>query len=503
MKKTLVIATISFFLGIIIAGLIFIYSPEKTYPDNFVEGKPSPSLSSNLFASSRTQVAEQLDFVTIAERAAPAVVSVTAERVETRRVQSFFDESPFEDFWDRFFFGTPRSRPDREQEFRSASQGTGFFISPDGYVVTNNHIVENAVKVDIVTLQGKEYEAKIVGTDPRTDLALLKVKDTGLPFLELGDSSSLKVGEWVLAVGNPLGLSHTVTAGIVSAKGRQLGGGGVPDYQDFIQTDASINRGNSGGPLIDMKGDVVGINSMIISPSGGNIGIGLSIPTSLAKGVIQQLKDKGKVVRGYLGVSIYPVTDDYVKLLNLKSKTGAVVNTVEPGTPAEKAGLKPYDVIIELNGEPIKDNNDVRFKIADIEPGTKVELTIIRDGKEEKVSVKIAELDTEQETARKVSPEKDIGITVQEMTPRIARRYGFKTEEGLIITDVKQYSEAYRRGLEKYDIIIEVNRKPVSQASDLEKEIKKTNPGEPIMFRIVRERNGQVQESIVTLRIPE
>ncbi len=503
MKKTLIIATISFFLGIFLAGLIFIYSPEKNYPDNLAEPKTSPSLSSNLFASSRAQAVEQLNFVTIAERAAPAVVSVTAERVETRRVQGFFDDSPFNDFWDRFFFGTPRGRPDREQEFRSAAQGTGFFVSQDGYIVTNNHIVENAVKVDILTLQGKNYEAEIVGTDPRTDLALLKVDDDNLPFLNLGDSSVLKVGEWVLAVGNPLGLSHTVTAGIVSAMGRQLGGGGVPDYQDFIQTDASINRGNSGGPLIDMKGDVVGINSMIISPSGGNIGIGLAIPTSLATGVIKQLKDKGRVVRGYLGVTIYPVTDDYVKLLNLKSKKGAVVNTVEPGTPAEKAGLKPYDVIVALNGKPIKDNNDVRFRIADIEPGSKVDLTIIRDGKEEKVSVKIAELDTELETAKKVSPEKDIGITVQEMTPQIARRYGFKTEEGLIITEVKQYSEAYRRGLEKYDIIIEVNRKPVSRTSDLEKEIKKTDPGEPIMFRIVRERDGQSQESIVTLRIPE
>ena len=502
MKKTLIIATISFFLGMVIAGLIFIYSPEKNYPDNLAVAQQAPALSSNLYASPSVQTREDLDFVTIAEKAAPACVSVIAERVETRTVRSFFDDSPF-DFWDRFFFGEPRGRGDREQEFRSTSQGTGFFISQDGYIVTNNHIVEGAIKVDIISLNGDEYEANVVGTDPRTDLALLKVKGKNLPYLELGDSSNLKVGEWVLAVGNPLGLSHTVTAGIVSAKGRQLAGGGVPDYQDFIQTDASINRGNSGGPLINMQGVVVGINSMIISPSGGNIGIGLAIPTSLAKGVIEQLEEKGRVVRGYLGVSIYPVTEDYVKLLNLKTKEGAVVNTVEPGTPAEKAGLKPYDVIIALDGEPIKDNNDVRFKIAEIEPGTEAELTIIRDGKEEKLKVKISELDTEPETSQKVSPEKDLGITVQEMTERIARRYGFKTEEGLIITEVKQYSEAYRKGLEKYDIIIEVNRKPVRRVNELEKEIKNTDPGDPIMFRIVRERNGQVQESIAILRIPE
>lgn len=502
MKKTLIIATISFFLGMVIAGLIFIYAPEKNYPDNYAETQPTSSLSSNLYASPSVQAREDLDFVTIAERAAPAVVRVTAERVETRSARGFFDDSPF-DFWDRFFFGQPRSR-DREQEFRSSSQGTGFFISQDGYIVTNNHIVENAIKVDIVSLKGDEYEAEIVGTDPRTDLALLKVKSDNLPYLALGDSSTLKVGEWVLAVGNPLGLSHTVTAGIVSAKGRKLvGGGGVPDYQDFIQTDASINRGNSGGPLINMKGDVVGINSMIISPSGGNVGIGLAIPTSLAQGVIEQLKEKGRVVRGYLGVSIYPVTDDYVKLLNLKSKEGALINTVEQDTPAEKAGLKRYDVIIKLNGEPIKDNNDVRFKIAEVEPGTKVELTIIRDGKVKNVTLEVAERDPEPETAQKISPDKDIGITVQEMTPRIASRYGFRTEEGLIITEVKQYSEAHRQGIEKYDIIVEVNRKPVRRADDLEKEIKNTDAGDPIMLLIVRERDGQVQENIVTLRIPE
>jgi len=502
MKKTLIIATISFFLGMVIAGLIFIYAPEKNYPDNYAETQPTSSLSSNLYASPSVQAREDLDFVTIAERAAPAVVRVTAERVETRSARGFFDDSPF-DFWDRFFFGQPRSR-DREQEYRSSSQGTGFFISQDGYIVTNNHIVENAIKVDIVSLKGDEYEAEIVGTDPRTDLALLKVKSDNLPYLALGDSSTLKVGEWVLAVGNPLGLSHTVTAGIVSAKGRKLvGGGGVPDYQDFIQTDASINRGNSGGPLINMKGDVVGINSMIISPSGGNVGIGLAIPTSLAQGVIEQLKEKGRVVRGYLGVSIYPVTDDYVKLLNLKSKEGALINTVEQDTPAEKAGLKRYDVIIKLNGEPIKDNNDVRFKIAEVEPGTKVELTIIRDGKVKNVTLEVAERDPEPETAQKISPDKDIGITVQEMTPRIASRYGFRTEEGLIITEVKQYSEAHRQGIEKYDIIVEVNRKPVRRADDLEKEIKNTDAGDPIMLLIVRERDGQVQENIVTLRIPE
>jgi len=501
MKKTLIIATLSFFLGILIAGLIFIYFPERNYPKDFPERTSSTALSSSLYAQSSSQMRENLDFVTIAEKTAPAVVQIVAEKVEKRRTMSFFDD-PFEDFWERFF-ESPRPRQPREREFRSTSGGTGFFISPDGYILTNDHIVERAVEVKVVSLQGEEYEAEIIGTDSRTDLALLKVKDENLPYLVLGDSTNLKVGEWVLAVGNPLGLSHTVTAGIVSAKGRQLAGPNAPDYQDFIQTDASINRGNSGGPLVNMKGDVIGITSMIISPSGGNIGIGLAIPSNMAKYIVDQLKEKGRVIRGKLGVSIYPVTSEFMELLNLKSKEGAVINTVDPDGPAEKAGLQTYDVIIKVNGEPIKDPNEVRFKIAETEPGTEVALTIIRDEKEMDIKATVIELDPEEEQESQAAAEKDIGLTVRELTPRTAQRYGFQTEEGLIVVDVKPYSEAQKKGIQKGDIIIEVNRKPVTKVRDLERIVDKTDPGDPIMLRVARESNGQVQKYITTLRIPE
>jgi serine protease Do len=252
-----------------------------------------------------------------------------------------------------------------------------------------------------------------------------------------------------------------------------------------------------------MNGDVIGITSMIISPSGGNIGIGLAIPSTMAKYIVPQLKEKGRVVRGRLGVTIYPVTNEFMELLNLKTKDGAVINTVEPGGPAEKAGLQTYDVIIKVDGKAIKDPNEVKFKIAETEPGTEVVLTIIRDEKEMEIKAKVIELDPVEEQEAQAVSDKDIGLTVRELTPRTAQRYGFKTEEGLIIVDVKPYSEAYKKNIQKGDIIIEVNRKPVKKVRDLERIVNKTEPGDPIMLRLVRESNGQVEKYIATIRIPE
>lgn len=500
MKKTLWIALGSFILGILLAGYLFVYLPDQnTGAANIPGVVPSSSLSSSLFASSAAEIRPDLDFVKISEKVGPAVVKIEAEKVEKRRVLGFGDEWPFEDFWDRFF-GRPR---DREQEFRATSQGTGFFITSDGYILTNNHIVENAEKVIVSSLKGEEFAAKIVGTDPKTDLALLKVDGKAHAVAELGDSSLVKIGEWVLAIGNPLGMEHTVTAGIVSAKGRQLGVGmNVPDYQDFIQTDAAINRGNSGGPLVDMKGEVIGITSNILSPTGGNIGIGFAIPSDLAKKVVNQLKEKGRVTRGKLGVTILPITEDERKSLNLKDKNGALVNSVEEGGPADKAGIQRYDVIIEINGQSVKDNNELRFKVADIEPGKKVEIKVIRDGKEKTVTTTIEELEPVEEKQTTASSGKDIGLSVTTLTPTLARRYGFSTQEGLLISQVRRYSEADRKGLQVGDIILEANRKKVASIDDLESILKRAESGDAIMFLVRRERNGQSQDFIVTLRIP-
>jgi len=500
MKKITLIALISFFLGIFLAGMVFFYFPEKNTSENFLYEPNFSSSPAVLHASPSPQAKSDLNFVKVADKVGPSVVRITTERVEKRKATGFGDDWPFEDFWDRFF-GTPRGR---EQEYRSEARGAGFFISSDGYVLTNNHLVENAVKVTVFSLQDKEYKAKIVGTDPRTDLALLKIDDKNLSFAELADSAQLRVGEWVLAIGNPWGLEHTVTAGIVSAKGRQLGGSlNVPEYQDYIQTDAAINRGNSGGPLVNMKGEVVGINAIILAPTGGNIGIGFAIPSNLARKIVKQLKDKGKVIRGYLGVRTGDLTEDEREALKLETKKGAFVHEVSSGTPADKAGIKPYDVIIEIDGKPVKSSNDLKFKIAEIEPGKKINIKAIREGKERVVDAKLVELDADREQKSSAASEKDLGFSYTTMTQQIARRLGLQTKEGVLITDVTRFSEAARKELQAGDIILEANREKIRNERDLTKIINKLDPGDTLMLKIRRETSRETIEFIRTLRIPE
>jgi len=484
MKKTLLIAGISFILGLIIAGMIIIHPTEEGVADSFpFEESSSADFSPYLYASPSPQARFNLDFASIAEKLGPAVVKIQAEKVVKRQTRNFFDDSPQDDFWKRFF-GNPRGQ---EQEQHSTAQGTGFFISPDGYILTNNHIVENAVDIKIFMQNGDEYEAEIIGTDDKTDLALLKVKAQNLPFAHLGDSDSLRVGEWVMAIGNPWGLDHSVTAGIVSAKGRQLDlrVGVSNSYQDYIQTDAAINRGNSGGPLVNMAGEVVGINSIIYSSSGGNIGIGFAISSNLAKTIVSQLKKHGRVVRGQIGiVGIYPITSDLKNNLGLETKP-------------------------KLDGIPVKDPVDLRFRIADTEPGTSVEFTVLRKNKKKKLeeivlNIKVQEMDTEEVTEKGVPSGKDLGFSVDKLTPRIASRLGAEVQEGLIVTEVRRYSEAAKKGLSRYDIIVEVNQNKVTGVKDLENILKRSDPGDSLLLLVHRVFQGRsTQDLFITLRIPD
>jgi serine protease Do len=500
LKKIIWISLACFTLGILVAGYAFIVMPEKkVQAKEFLVGSPTP-LSGALFAQSEVSKPD-LDFVKISDKVGPAVVKIESERIEKAgAVPGAPDEgSPSDDFWNRFF----NNPGGRRQDTRVTVQGTGFIVSPDGYIITNNHLAEKSEKLTVTLVGGENYRAKVVGLDPQTDLALIKIEAKNLPVVDLGDSSKVQVGEWVLAIGNPLGMEHTVTAGIISAKGRQLGvGGNAPTYQDFIQTDAAINRGNSGGPLVNMKGEVIGINSNILTPTGGSIGIGFAIPSNLAKKVVTQLKEKGKVVRGYLGLYPKDIDDDTKEALKLKDKKGALIDSVEAGTPAAKAGLKQYDVVVAVDGQDVKDQNDLRFKIADIQPGTKVELRIIRDGKIMTLTATVANLETATQRQPQLKPSKDVGLTVAELTDATARRYGYRTREGLLITEVAQGSEAEKKGVEAGNILLEVNRTKISTIDQWDKILEKTPAGSVLMLLIRREGVGQSQDFIVSVRIP-
>lgn len=397
------------------------------------------------------------DFVELAKRLNPTVVNIrTAKNIKPKqRVRRPQQQNPFgnnflDDFFNRFFDEMPQQRPRREQ-----SLGTGFIISEDGYILTNNHVVNGADEVVVKLSDGRELKGEIKGLDEKVDLALIKISNKEkLPFAELGDSDEIEVGEWVMAIGNPFGLSHTVTAGIVSAKGRVTGSG---PYDDYIQTDASINPGNSGGPLFSAQGKVIGINTVIIAGGGG--GIGFAIPISLAKTIVNQLRDSGKVTRGYLGIRFQPLSADLAKSFGLDSDKGALIANVEKDTPAEKAGLKSGDVILEYDGKPINEGNELPRFVATTPIDKKVKLVIFREGKKQDVFIVVAKLrDGDSEATAAGSNESDkIGITVEELRKDTAERLGIRDTKGLVVTEVTPGSSAEEAGITPGTMIIEIN----------------------------------------------
>jgi len=373
-----------------------------------------------------------------------------------REFRDFFGE----DFFRRFFGEIP------EQELRQRSLGSGVVVSEDGYIVTNNHVVADAEEIVVTFSENERYEAKIIGRDPKTDLALIKIQvDKPIRAARLGDSDKLRVGDWVVAIGNPFGLGNTLTAGVVSAKGRVIGAG---PYDNFIQTDASINPGNSGGPLFNLDGEVIGINSAIFTQSGGNIGIGFAIPINMAKSVMSQLKEKGRVVRGWLGVVIQTVTPEIKEKFGLKTAEGALVGEVNTDSPAEKGGLKRGDVIVTFEGKKVETMNSLPPMVAETPIGKDAEIVVIREGKEKTLRVKIAELPEEPRVAATTMPEieESLGLSVQELTPELAESLGLEGEKGVVVSSVRGGSPASEAGLQRGDLIQEIERESIEGMDD-------------------------------------
>ncbi|MDJ0852897.1 MAG: Do family serine endopeptidase [Myxococcota bacterium] len=402
-------------------------------------------------------------FAKLAQRVAPGVVNVTTSRTFSRTFQPGL---PFPNLGLGPFFGGPSPRVDpQEQRYTVPAQGSGFVISADGLIVTNNHVVDGVDRITVRFLDGREADAKIVGRDPKTEIALVRVELEGLRPLELGDSDEVLPGDWVVAIGNPFGLEHTVTVGIVSAKGRELGTG---PYDDYIQTDAAINPGNSGGPLLDIRGRVIGINTAM-NPQANTIGF--AIPTSIAKGIIPQLERDGFVTRGWLGVSVQRITREIAETLELESRRGALVSQVTPGGPAEQAGLRRGDVILSLGERPIEDLLELPRAVAKSTVGSKVTLGILRDGEPYTVEVVIGQLEErrpEPRVAARRSGSRDFGLRVQELTPALRERLGVQDAGGVVVEAVEPGGAAARAGLRPGDVLLEVDRQTIRSGANLD-----------------------------------
>ena len=431
--------------------------------------------------------------INLADVSKPTVVMVSTQRTVTRTTGgSMFDFfAPFRD--DPFFRDHPffRDRGPREQEFQQRGLGSGVIVSSDGYILTNHHVIDRVDTIRVTLINEKVLPATVVGSDPNTDVAVLKVDAENLPYMKFGDSEELQVGEMVLAIGSPLGaaLAHTVTQGIVSAKGRaDLNILGADGFENFIQTDAAINRGNSGGPLVNMSGELVGINTAIASQSGGFQGIGFAIPSNMARNVMQSIIEKGRVIRGFVGISFQPVDESLARALDLPQARGIIVTEVVDDSPASKAGLRSEDVIIQFNGRNIQSPSDFRRRVAEMMPGTEITLTLIRDGDEMDVKVILGEFPSDelavadQETIREI-----IGFSVTELTAELAQRLRVRPNvQGVVVEEIDSNSPAAQNGLRQGDVITSLNRRPVTTVQEFNQGISTLEPGEVVLLQIIR-----------------
>ncbi|NKB25256.1 MAG: Do family serine endopeptidase [Kiritimatiellae bacterium] len=451
----------------------------------------SITLYSNVTWSKNSNLAETTGkgFSQVAKKTIPAVVFIRVEKIfseRTTRSRQLNDPFGFfgDDFLERFFGGSGYRRPPPKKYYQQG-EGSGFIISKDGYILTNNHVVGDVDKIIVRLHDGREFEGKLIGTDPHSEVAVIKIDADDLPTLPLGNSSDLEIGEWVIAIGNPFGLSETLTAGVVSAKGRN--NIGIADYENFIQTDAAINPGNSGGPLLNTKGEAVGINTAIYSRSGGYMGIGFAIPINMARSIKDQLVKTGKVERGYIGIIIQDLNMDLAQSFGLDEPKGILIAKVVAGLAGEKAGLKSGDIILKLNGEPVKKTSIFRNEITTILPRSTIKLEVLRDSQVKNIEVTIGSLDPDtafKEASKGGVTSSELGIAVENLTSEWAQRFGYELGQGVIVARVDSGSGAERAGLRPGILITSVDRQPITNVKEFKRALSKKQKNNIILFYV-------------------
>ncbi len=477
MRKKLLIGVSILLVGFLLGGLAFYFISKMTGRQSGYLPYPAPNVPRQIMETSKA-------FSEIVSAVSPAVVNISTTKVFKRDSEPLF-EDPFFDFFRPFHdLRVPK-------KWKEQSLGSGVIVSVDGYIITNNHVVEKSDEIKVTLLDKRMFKGKIVGADPKTDIAIVKIDAASLPTIPWGDSEKLQVGEFVLAIGNPYGLSHTVTMGIISAVGRA--NVGIADYEDFIQTDAAINPGNSGGPLVNIMGELIGINTAIFSRTGGYQGIGFAVPSNMVRPLMNQLIQKGKIIRGWLGVTIQEMTPEISQKFGLEKSKGALVSDVAKGSPAEKAGILRGDIILEFNGKEVKDVASLRNMVSQTKVGSDVTIKILRSGKEYIVRLVIAELPREvaEVVPDQMPDDSEIGaltgLTVMGLTKEIARQLGFsKDEKGVVVVKVEPASPADEAGIKKGDIIKEIDRKQINNLEDYNRVASTTKRSETVLLFVAR-----------------
>ncbi|HLX42191.1 MAG TPA: DegQ family serine endoprotease [Bryobacteraceae bacterium] len=479
------LATAAVTTALAVTGFLGVRAATLPHPDN------PPA---NVKTAPRSEAASRRGYSAVVKKVVPAVVNISSSRVVKNEMSGMRGQPQGEmpqglDPFFRQFFGQEFGRNLVPKERREKALGSGVIISPEGYILTNNHVVDHATEVTVTLSDKREMKARVVGTDPRTDIAVLKIEGSNFPSLVLGDSSKVEVGDIVLAIGDPFGVGQTVTSGIVSATGR--GGLGIEEVEDFIQTDAPINPGNSGGALVDDEGHLIGINTAILSGnSGGNQGIGFAVPINMARHDMDQILAHGKVERGYLGILPQNITPAMAKALNISETNGALVGDVTANSPASKAGLKTGDIILSVNGEAVSDANQLRLKIGNLDPSSKINLKVMRDGRSMEIPVQLGEFPN-QERASVNKDEKDgavLGVSVENLTPETAQQLKLAPQtKGVVVNEVSPSSRAAEAGLQPGDVIQQVNRKPVTNINDFKQMINSAKTDSPVLLLVYRE----------------